>query len=103
MLPLRVPNSGIRAMAARRGGQPRPGHSQGLQGVGCDQGQPAREASGARKGRRLWAEALPAGTISCDQPAGVAAARGHNRMQRGARKGLPPAGAAVPVAGVAAP
>ncbi|RZS03185.1 hypothetical protein BHM03_00033327 [Ensete ventricosum] len=43
---------------------PRPGRSQG---------QPEREASGARKGRQppVGAEASPAGTAGCGQPAGT--------------------------------
>ncbi|RRT68347.1 hypothetical protein B296_00012516 [Ensete ventricosum] len=45
--------------------------------VGCGQGQPEREASGARKGRRLWAEAPPAGAV---------ATRGHGRLRLAARR-----------------
>ncbi|RWW81876.1 hypothetical protein BHE74_00009684 [Ensete ventricosum] len=72
MLPLRFPNSGIRAK--QRGGAAshdqlpcRAGHPR----LGCGQGQPVR--------------ATPAGTGGCGQPAGSVAARGHTRLQHGAR------------------
>ncbi|RWV88652.1 hypothetical protein GW17_00049240 [Ensete ventricosum] len=118
MHPLRFPNSGIRAKVLRvlvtfsqrrqQGGGPATHDQVSAKApykgaVGCSQGQPEREASGARKGRRLWAEASPVGR---------SVARVHNRLQRsarkgcrlhGARKGLPPVGAATPAAGVATP
>ncbi|RWW02922.1 hypothetical protein BHE74_00029200 [Ensete ventricosum] len=71
--------------------------------TGCSQGQPIREASGARKGRQL-----PIGVAL----AGKSATCGHSRLQRSAckggrlqdaRKGLPLAGVAASAVGVAAP
>ncbi|RWW50598.1 hypothetical protein BHE74_00043134 [Ensete ventricosum] len=111
ILPLRFPNSGIRAKRRQRGGgaashgqppcragHPWLGHSKGprKEATGCDQGQPAREAGAARggsspQGRRLRARIEPTKGASCRAPAGATAARGHTRLQPGARKGLPPA------------
>ncbi|RWV81035.1 hypothetical protein GW17_00057586 [Ensete ventricosum] len=73
--------------------------------VVCAQGQPAREAGAIRRGSCPQGRPVPlavvalAGTTGCDQLAGATAAHGHNRLQRGtrkggrlqgARKGLPP-------------
>ncbi|RZR98598.1 hypothetical protein BHM03_00027982 [Ensete ventricosum] len=74
------------------------------QGVaGCGQGQPEREASGARKGRRLWAQAPPAGEVACS----AALAKGAicRAPSRGCRPWptLPLVRAVAPTAGVAAP
>ncbi|RRT79654.1 hypothetical protein B296_00007512 [Ensete ventricosum] len=69
MLPLRFPNSGIRAKAARKkGGRPWPGPLQGWLATAshglathkgaddCGKGQPVREVGGARKGQQpTWA------------------------------------------------
>ncbi|RWV91397.1 hypothetical protein BHE74_00052931 [Ensete ventricosum] len=71
--------------------------------TGCNQGQPAREASDARRGPRLLAEAPPPGTAACS----ATPARGPScrMLARGChpRPALPPAGATAPAAGVAAP
>ncbi|RWW00589.1 hypothetical protein GW17_00036442 [Ensete ventricosum] len=84
MHPLRFPNSGIRAKAARRrGSQPRPAPMQGRPPTA------RAEANDTHKGRQ--------------PPAGRSAAPGHNHLQhdtrkggrlQDTRKGLPPAGAA---------
>ncbi|RWV79783.1 hypothetical protein GW17_00059030 [Ensete ventricosum] len=73
---------------ARRSDDPQPGQDP-LQGgvIGCGQGQPTREASGARKGRSRLQGQQPTGVV----PAGRSATRGHSRLQRDTRKGLPPA------------
>ncbi|RRT34733.1 hypothetical protein B296_00038546 [Ensete ventricosum] len=73
MHPLRFPNSGIRAKAARRRGSwawPRLAPLQGQQPSwgGHPQGQQ-----------------LPAGTTGCGQPAGVVASRGDGAGRRGHR------------------
>ncbi|RWV85676.1 hypothetical protein GW17_00052513, partial [Ensete ventricosum] len=54
----------------------------------CGQGQPEREASGAYKQKhRPRGQQPPTCTVDYDQPAGAAAACGHSRLQRDARKG----------------
>ncbi|RRT62600.1 hypothetical protein B296_00022511 [Ensete ventricosum] len=118
MLPLRFPNSGIRAMVFMRKISFKL-HVMRLNSIesfyvfllrfyseGNEEGRPttARPQPRLAGGRlRLGLAPLSTGTASCDQPAGVAAARGHSRMQRDARKGLPPTGVVVPVAGVVTP
>ncbi|RWW10767.1 hypothetical protein GW17_00025678 [Ensete ventricosum] len=69
----------------------------------CGQGQPAREAGVARRGSSPQGRQLPAGKPTCSvAPAKGAGCRAPTRGYR-PRPALPLAGAATPVAGVAAP